>query len=656
MNIKDLAKLQITIGKGQASFPMERGSFRYIDKLEWKKPLHVTALYHGSSEECEMVELLLDDEEGRPVGSVEITEENGLWKLHPDITAPEVNRFWLSLPLPKETHVYGGGETFAAFDLRGQLCRVWTAEHQNAERIGKKLAAEKIRGKRPDKVNPLSEYESYYVQPTFITSDKWFWHADSKGYAEIDLRQEGKLIFHVREQADIYVGAAETFPELSGKLTKLLGRPFPMPEWAFDGMIMGIQRGADEVDYRIEQANEHGVKLTGVWCQDWCGCRKTGFGYQVMWNWQADEDLYPNLKEKIAKWNEEGVHFLAYLNPFMAIEKNLYEYASAHGYCVKAPDGSDYLVTITTFPAAMIDLTNPEAREWFKGVIKRNLLDLGISGWMADFGEYLPVDAVLYSGEDAHMLHNSWPAMWAKLNREAICEYMEENGGDPNEILIFTRAGYTGTVGVGNMMWNGDQHVDWSKDDGLPSVIPASLSLAASGSLLVHSDVGGYTTMMHMTREKELLQRWEEMNAFSVLMRSHEGNQPSRNVQTYTDDELWASLKAAVDQHLKLKPYLKQCVKEAVEEGLPVMRPLFYYYDEAPAYTEKFEYLLGRDILVCPVLEKGAKKRTVYLPSDGWIELATGLYFEGGTVTVAAPLGTIPVFVRKESGLYNQIK
>ena len=656
MNIKDLAKLQVTVGKGEASFPMQRGSFQYIDKIEWKKPLFVTALYHGSPEETQMVELLLDDPEGRPSGTIEITEENGFWRIHPDVTTPETNRFWLSLPLPEETHVYGGGETFAAFDLQGQLCRVWTAEHQNSERIGKKLAAEKIFGKRPDKIHPLSEYESYYVQPTFITSDKWFWHADSKGYAEIDLREKGKLIFHMREQADIFVGAAESFPELSGKLTKLLGRPFPLPEWAYDGMIMGVQRGVDEVDYRIRQAKEHGVKLTGIWSQDWCGCRKTGFGYQVMWNWQADEDLYPNLKEKIAEWKEEGIHFLAYLNPFMAIEKNLYEYASAHGYCVKAPDGSDYLVTITTFPAAMIDLTNPQAVEWFKGIIKRNLLDLGISGWMADFGEYLPVDAVLYSKEDAHMLHNSWPAMWAKLNREAICEYMEENGGDPNEILIFTRAGYTGTVGVGNMMWNGDQHVDWSKDDGLPSVIPASLSLAASGSLLVHSDVGGYTTIMHMTREKELLQRWEEMNAFSVLMRSHEGNQPSRNVQTYTDDELFASLKAAVDQHLKLKPYLQQCVKEAVEEGLPVMRPLFYYYDEPEAYTEKFEYLLGRDILVCPVIEKGAVKRTVYLPEDGWIELSTGLYFEGGTTTVPAPLGKIPVFVRKASGLYQTIR
>ena len=48
------------------------------------------------------------------------------------------------------------------------------------------------------------------------------------------------------------------------------------------------------------------------------------------------------------------------------------------------------------------------------------------------------------------------------------------------------------------MMWTGDQHVDWSRDDGLPSVIPATLSLAMSGYGLTHSDVGGYTTIMDL--------------------------------------------------------------------------------------------------------------------------------------------------------------
>ena len=56
--------------------------------------------------------------------------------------------------------------------------------------------------------------------------------------------------------------------------------------------------------------------------------------------------------------------------------------------------------------------------------------------------------------------------------------------------------------------------------------------------------------------------------------------------------------------------------------------------------------MLGRDVLVAPVIEEGAVKRTCYLPKDGWIHLFTGVEYEGGNVTVDAPIGCPPVFVR----------
>ena len=75
---------------------------------------------------------------------------------------------------------------------------------------------------------------------------------------------------------------------------------------------------------------------------------------------------------------EEGIHFLGYINPFLAIEKELYQYASEKGYCVKDQTGKDYMVTITTFPAAMIDFTNPAAYNWIKNIIKENMIGIGI--------------------------------------------------------------------------------------------------------------------------------------------------------------------------------------------------------------------------------------------------------------------------------------
>ena len=81
------------------------------------------------------------------------------------------------------------------------------------------------------------------------------------------------------------------------------------------------------------------------------------------------------------------------------------------------------------------------------------------------------------------------------------------------------------------------------------------------------------------------------------------------------------------------------------------MRPLFYHYDEEKAYTVSDEYLLGRDILVAPVLKKGAVSRTVWLPEDEWTHYFTGKEYKGGEYVIEAPIGTPPVFIRKSSKL-----
>ena len=143
--------------------------------------------------------------------------------------------------------------------------------------------------------------------------------------------------------------------------------------------------------------------------------------------------------------------------------------------------------------------------------------------------------------------------------------------------------------------------------------------------------------------------RWEEMNAFSPLMRFHEGNQPSRSVQFDADGELLAHLGHCARMHRALGPYLQSLMEEEEAAGTPVMRPLFYHYDEERAYTESEEYLLGRDLLVAPVIREKETERTVYLPEDTWVHLFTGRAYQGGIVKIAAPFGEPPVFVRKDS-------
>lgn len=643
--------MEVSIGSGENQFSMSRGSFKYKQKISGKRKL--TLQNQEKTEEGYLLTYV--DPKGssakEQVHQFAVTQQGSQIRLaYVGEEKPGVNRYWLTFVTNPKEHIYGCGETYSELDLKGQNVRIWVAEHQNTGRISKKIIKEKLLGKHPDKKLSFDKYESYYAQPTFVSSDKYYVHCDINAYSEFDFTDAGKITLYFQEPPVIITDSGQDFAEVSRKLTGLLGRQKALPDWLYDGVILGIQEGTDVVDAKIKKAKEAGVPVVGVWCQDWSGCRRTGFGYQVMWNWEWDQELYPGLDKKIAEWKEEGVRFLGYINPFIAIEKDLYAYASEHGYCVQDREGKDYLVTITTFPAAMVDFTNPEAYEWYKGLIKENMIGLGMGGWMADFGEYLPIDAVLYSGEDPAIIHNQWPAIWAKMNQEAVAEC-----GKEGQVFFFTRAGHTGTIAHSHMMWTGDQHVDWSIDDGLPAVIPATLSLAMSGYGIAHSDVGGYTTIMHMRRSKELLLRWEEMNVFSPLFRTHEGNQPVNNVQFDDDEELLTQLAKCGRMHVALKDYLKGLVAEEISDGTPVMRPLFYHYDEAEAYTEKTEYLLGRDLLVAPVYEEGAKSRTIYLPSDGWVNIFDGKEYAGGHMIVEAPIGKPPVFVRKDSKDYEAL-
>ncbi len=643
-DLKRLEQISMEIGYGENRFTMKRGSFVYRRSLRGMQPLRLR-----QKRECPNGFLLeYAFLNGAPAGQLRVTlGKNGaqlIWESAPTAKNAAVNRWRVCLLAGKNEHYYGCGETYSTLDLRGERVRIWVAEHQNTSRISKKLLREKLLGRRPQRVLPFSRYESYYVQPTFVSSGRYFVHADTCAFAEFDFTRPGAVTLELQQPPRLTLGWGEEFSQVSGALTALLGRPRALPGWLHDGGIFAVQQGSEAVDQKLARAAAAGVRVNGVWCQDWCGCRRTGFGYQVMWNWRWDDALYPGLPEKIQEWKRCGMRFLGYINPFLAIEKELYREAAEKGYCVKNRQGSDYLVTITTFPAAMVDLTNPQAYAWYKHILQKNMIDIGMSGWMADFGEYLPVDCVLYSGEDPALVHNRWSAIWAQLNREAICER-----GAEAEVFFFTRAGHTGTIAHSDMMWTGDQHVDWSVDDGLPSVIPATLSLAMSGFPIAHSDVGGYTTILHMRRSRELLMRWAEMNAFSPLFRSHEGNQPARNVQFDDDAGLLAHMARCTAMHAALKEYLLACEKEACEAGVPMMRPLFYHYDEAPLYTEKSEYLLGRELLVAPVLAEGAAQRVCLLPQDRWIHLFTGQEYAGGRVTVAAPMGFLPVFVRAQS-------
>ena len=244
-------------------------------------------------------------------------------------------------------------------------------------------------------------------------------------------------------------------------------------------------------------------------------------------------------------------------------------------------------------------------------------------------------------------MHNAWPPLWASVNAEAVAEK-----GLSGEIMFFMRAGFTGTQQYCPMLWAGDQSVDFSRHDGLNTVICGALSSGLLGNAYHHSDIGGYTSLFGNRRTKEVFERWVDMAAFTPMMRTHEGNRPDENFQFDQDAGTIAHLARMTNIYRHLVPYLKSLVDEASNKGYPVQRPLFVHFEQDPnTYDIQDQYMYGSDLLVAPVHEQGVEEWKVYLPAgQTWINVWNKQEIQGGQyITVPAPIGKPPLFYRKNS-------
>jgi len=638
----------VSVGAGVENITMHRGNFDVRDDIVTKAPL---GNYEITSRKDDELAVRFSDGRHR-LGLLFSYDGNGQMSITFKEKESDINRVWIRLAAEQEEHIYGLGEQYTYLDLRGHRFPVWVSE----QGVGRNKYTYITRVSDIRDGAGGDYHTTYFPQPTYISSRGYFLHIEGSSYMEFSFVNEGYheiCVWGCPERVTVQKG--DTYMELLEELTGLTGRQERLPEWIYDGIILGVQGGIDTALSKLKTAQEHGVQVSAIWAQDWVGRRTTSFGRRLMWNWQVNETLYPDLKEEIKKLNGRGIKFLGYINPYLAEGGELFDEARSLGYFVLNAEGEPYLIDFGEFRGGIVDLTNPEACSWYKGIIKSNMIGLGMSGWMADFGEYLPADAVLKNGESAEIAHNEWPVLWAKLNYEAV-----EETGNLGRIVYFMRSGFTGSQRYSTLIWAGDQNADWSLDDGLPSVIPAALSLAISGYGLHHSDIGGYTSIYGIKRTRELFMRWAEMAAFTPVMRTHEGNRPAENWQFDSDNETLEHLARMTGMHRALKPYLKGLVEENAEKGIPVMRPLFLHYEDDPgSYREQYEYLLGADVLVAPVCEEGARDWPVYLPPDEWVNLFTGEVLHGGaSVVVEAPLGFPPVFYRSSSehrGLFESI-
>ncbi len=501
-------------------------------------------------------------------------------------------------------------------------------------------------------------YSTYAPSSFFISTLGRSFFFPHYEYGTLDFKRRGQITaqyWSPEIRGEIF--HADHPGELISQHTERVGRQSLPPDWIHRGAVIGIMGGTETALEIQSELKDRGASVAGWWLQDWSGVRRATLALRLNWNWQLDEDHYPGWQEMVQSFHGLGEGVIGYINPYISPSdrvvppiRNLFDEAKERGFLVLSPKGALYEVEMGGFKAYLVDLFNPEARSWLKSLMAYMVDHVGLSGWMADFGEAFPFDGVVQTDLPRGELHHRYVEEWAKLQHEFITER-----GLEEELFVFSRSGFHGSQKYSSMYWLGDQSTTWDELDGMKTALKGLLSSGLSGWQFNHSDVGGYFSvrvpaLVRISRSEELLYRWLEMNTFTPLLRTHEGLNPDLNFQFYSTPDSYDVFARFSDIFAELFNYRKQVFQEALSTGLPAVRHMYLEHPEDPnSLSIEDQFFLGSDLLVAPVLGEGVTERRVYLPAGSWKHLWSGRSWhlkEGLWIQQPAPLGEPPVYYR----------
>jgi alpha-glucosidase (family GH31 glycosyl hydrolase) len=355
-------------------------------------------------------------------------------------------------------------------------------------------------------------------------------------------------------------------------------------------------------------------------------------------------------RARTAFFHSRGLAVLSYINPLVGAEyREAFEPAERAGALQRDRSGRTYLFRAYAggrvppyTEETQYDFTSPAAASRWAEVAER-ILAAGHDGWMEDFGEYTPLDAVASDGTTGVAGHNRYPTDYHRAAAEVAAELERRHG---RRLARFVRSGWTGSAAVVPIVWGGDPTTSWGFD-GLASAVIEGLSMGASGVAMWGSDTGGFmSTLDRLT--PELLRRWIQLSAFCPVMRTKAGGieiPPYERPQIWDQDVL-PSWRRWSRWHTRLNDYLMAAHDAYRATGRPIMCALELVHPSIGPVSD--QYLLGEHLLVAPVLEPGGAVRRVVLPEGRWVDLFDPRRSYSGPAEIDVEVGPhdIPVLLR----------
>ncbi len=364
------------------------------------------------------------------------------------------------------------------------------------------------------------------------------------------------------------------------------------------------------------------------------------------WN----KEYFPDPKRMVSELAQDGFKTIAIIDPGIKIDDNYWVYKEAmeNDYFCKRADGPYMRGKVWPGECFFPDFTNPDVREWWSGLFKELIDEIGVKGVWNDMNEpaVMEVPSKTFPNDVRHnydghncshrKAHNIYGTQMARATYEGVKKYAY-----PKRPFIITRSAYSGAQRF-SCSWTGDNIATWEH---LWIANIQAQRMSMSGMSFIGSDIGGFAE--HPTGE--LYARWIQLGVFHPFCRTHSsGDHGNQEPWTFGEEVINVTRKY-VELRYQLLPYLYTMFWEYAAYGVPMLKSLVLYdqYDLQTHYRTD-EFIFGNQILVCPVQEPNSKGRRMYIPKGHWYNYWTREYVTGGLEKwVDADIDIIPMFVKE---------
>ncbi|QNR26070.1 glycoside hydrolase family 31 protein [Croceimicrobium hydrocarbonivorans] len=443
-------------------------------------------------------------------------------------------------------------------------------------------------------------------------------------------------------EINYYFIAGSSLMNIAQRYARLTGKPEMPPKWSLGyHQCKWSYSSEEEVMEIAHKLRELKIPADAIYLDiDYMD------GFRCFtWN----KENFPDPKGMVQRLKDMGFKTVAIIDPGIKIDMDysVCKEGFEKNYFCKHADGPLYKGKVWPGDCYFPDFTNPEVREWWSGLFKELIEDIGLAGVWNDMNEPAIMDVPTktfpldirhnYDGNycSHRKAHNVYGMQMSRATYKGVKKF-----AFPNRPFIITRSTYAGGQRYSSV-WTGDNIATWEH---LWVANVQCQRLSISGFSFVGTDIGGFTE--HPTME--LYVRWMQLAVFHPLMRTHSSGDHGDQEPWSFGEEGTDLVRKAIELRYQLLPYHYTNFYQYSRDGKPMIRPLsFYDHQDPQTWYRQDEFVFGDHILVCPVLEPDRQGRRMYLPKGHWYDFHTKELVEGGKeIYIETSLEEIPMMVK----------